>query len=158
MTAHRSFERPAHPHLRLVVEPTHDVQHAWYARADHDARLFLLRHGHLLADPSLAHWVVEQCAELVWEWRRGAPDWSALRVGEVWLRLSNLHRFFPQPRLVVAFYETLHVFLPWLSSQAQLERASCHSMLEQLEAVRSPMLERAREQLVQRHRFRQRTR
>jgi hypothetical protein len=146
----------ARSHLRLVIEPTHEDQQSWYAQAERDARLFLLRCGHQLSDPSLTHWVVEQCAELAWHWRAGRPAWSALRVGEVWLRLANLHRFFPQPRLVVAFYDTLLAFLPWLASQGRLDHTACRAMLEQLERAREPMLERAREQLAARHRFRQR--
>ena len=145
-------------HLRLVIEPTDDLQQAWYAQSDREARQFLARSGHLLSDPSLDHWVVEQCAELVWQWRSGPPAWSVLRVGDVWLRLANLHRFFPQPRLVVAFYETLSHFLPWLASAGRLERSLSLAMLDQLERVRSPMLERAHDQLATRHRFRARLR
>jgi hypothetical protein len=146
------MERPllSRPALRLVVEPTLDVQHRWYARAEHDARLLLMRHGHLLSDPSLASWVVEQCAELAWEWKRGQPCWSALRIEEVWRRLDNLHRFFPLPRLVVAYYETLSAFLPWLVARGQLSRHTCAAQLEELERVRSPMLEQARAQLAMR--------
>ncbi|MEY4512095.1 MAG: hypothetical protein RLZZ450_4217 [Pseudomonadota bacterium] len=149
---------PPHPHLRLVVEPVPDAHHAWLARAEREGRQFLSRYGHLLSDPSLAEWVTEHCAELVWEARDGEPAWAALRITDVWLRLGNLHRFFPQPRLVVAFYETLRAFLPWLSARGELEREQCSRMLEQLEFVRSPMLERAREQLALRHRFRDRQR
>lgn len=145
-------------HLRLVIEPTDDQQHAWYAQSDREAHQFLARCGHLLADPSLAHWVVEQCAELVWQGRSGAPAWSGLRVSDVWLRLANLHRFFPQPRLVVAFYETLRHFLPWLASEGRLERCLSIAMLDQLERVRSPMLERAHDLLATRHRGRARLR
>lgn len=143
--------RSERPHLRLVSEPTQDRQQAWFAQAERTARQFVRRHGHALSDPSLADWVVEQCAELAWEAREGAPRWSSLRVGELWLRLANLHRFFPQPRLVVAFYDTLRAFLPWLASQGLLEREACLQMIDQLEFVRSPMLERARDQLVRRH-------
>lgn len=145
-------------HLRLVIGPPDDLQHAWYAESEREARQFLARAGHLLADPSLAHWVVEQCAELVWQWRSGPPAWSALRVGEVWLRLANLHRFFPQPRLVVAFYETLSHFLPWLVRAGRLDHSLSLAMLDQLERVRSPMLERAQDQLAVRHRMRARPR
>jgi len=143
--------RSEHPHLRLVTEPTHDLQQAWFARAERTSQQFVRRHGNALSDPSLADWVVEQCAELAWESRSGAPQWSALRIAELWLRLANLHRFFPQPRLVVAFYDTLRAFLPWLTTQGQLEREACIAMIEQLEVVRSPMLEKAREQLLRRH-------
>ena len=136
-----------HPHLRLVVEPTRAAQHAWYARAEHDARTFLLRHGHSLSDPSLTHWVVEQCAELIWQWRPEQPSWSALRVDEIWRSLDTLHRFFPLPRLVIAYYETLSAFLPWLCSRGQLDREACATQLDALELVRSPMLEQARAQL-----------
>jgi hypothetical protein len=148
--------RSGHSHLRLVAEPVRDAHQAWLARAERDGHHFLQRHGHLLSDPSLAGWVSEQCAELAWEARDGEPGWSALRITDVWLRLGNLHRFFPQPRLVVAFYETLRAFLPWLSSRGELDRELCGRMLEQLELVRSPMLERAREQLLLRTRFRER--
>jgi hypothetical protein len=148
--------RSGPPHLRLIVEPTRDLQQAWYTRAEREGRQFLLQHGHALSDPSLANWVVEQCAELAWEARDGAPSWSALRVGDVWIRLGNLHRFFPQPRLVIAFYETLRAFLPWLSARRELPRELCVRMLDQLEFVRSPLLERAREQLALRHRYRER--
>lgn len=147
-----------HPHLRLIVEPSRDAQQVWLARAARDGRQFLQRHGHLLSDPSLTEWVTEQCAELAWEARDGEPRWAALRIADVWLRLGNLHRFFPQPRLVVAFYETLRAFLPWLTVRGELEREPCARMLEQLEFVRSPLLERAREQLALRHRFRERQR
>ncbi|MDB4989061.1 MAG: hypothetical protein JWN04_4239 [Myxococcaceae bacterium] len=158
MTASPSSPSSARPYLRLLVAPREDLQQAWYTLADRDLRLFLLRQGHLLADPSLAHWVVEMCAELAWESRAGSADWSALSVGEVWQRLANLHRFFPQPRLVVAFYETLHMFLPWLTTQGRLERHTCLAMLDRLDRVRSPMLERAREQLALRLKFRERAR
>ena len=144
------------PHLRLVIEPTEDHQHAWYAQSDREARQFLARSGHLLSDPSLAHWVVEQCAELAWQWRSGPPAWSVLRIDDVWLRLANLHRFFPQPRLVIAFYETLRHFLPWLAAEGRLERNVSLAMLDQLERVRSPMLERAHDLLAARHRPRAR--
>jgi hypothetical protein len=42
--------------------------------------------------------------------------------------------------------------------RGELDRELCSRMLEQLEFVRSPMLERAREQLALRHRFRDRQR
>jgi len=141
---------PARPPLRLVVEPTIDPQHEWFARAERDARTFLVRHGHLLSDPSLVHWVVEQCAEFVWEWSRGRPSWAMLRVDDVWRRLENLNDFFPLPRLVVAYYETLRAFLPWLAARGLLERPACLAQLEQLERVRSPTLEEARSQLAAR--------
>lgn len=147
------MQRPqsSRPTLRLVVQPTLDLQQAWYARAEHDARTFLMRHGHLLSDPSLAPWVVEQCAELVWQWREGAaPCWSALRVRELWQRLDNLHRFFPLPRLVIAYYETLSSFLPWLAARGQISKETCIALLEELERVRSPMLEEASAQLAAR--------
>lgn len=150
---------PKHPVLRLVVEPALDVQHAWYAQAERDARVFLTKHGHLLSDPSLAHWVVEQCAELVWEsCNRERPCWSLLRLREVWRRLDNLHRFFPLPRLVVAYDETLTVFLPWLVARGQLTREACVTQLEELERVRSPMLDEARTQLAARSRREERGR
>jgi len=155
MTRPVGLERP---HLRLVAEPGRDAQYAWFERALRCSRQFLLRHGNTLSDPSLADWVVEQCAELAWETREGTPQWSSLRVRELWLRLGNLHRFFPQPRLVVAFYDTLRVFLPWLVARGELSRESCLRMLEELELVRSPMLERAREQLALRQRDRSRYR
>lgn len=139
------------PALRLVVEPTLDLQQAWYMRAEQDARTFLMRHGHLLSDPSLTHWVVEQCAELVWEWKDGAaPSWAVLRVRELWRRLDNLHRFFPLPRLVVAYYETLSAFLPWLAARGQLTKQRCVEMLDELDVVRSPMLEEAQQLLASR--------
>jgi hypothetical protein len=145
-------------HLRLVVEPVRDLQYAWFERADRGGKQFVLRHGNTLSDPSLAEWVVEQCAELAWEARDGVPRWSGLHVRELWLRLGNLHRFFPQARLVVAFYETLRAFLPWLVARGELSREACLRMLEELELVRSPMLERAREHLALRQRDRARQR
>ena len=139
------------PHLRLVVEPTEARQRAWFARVDRELRSFLARHGHALSDPSLAHWVIEECAELAWTARPDQPGWDALRVAASWHRLSHLHRFFPQPRLVVAFYETLRAFLPWLMQHGRLERGACLAMLQQLELVRSPLLEQARAQLERRY-------
>lgn len=134
---------PSRPTLRLVIEPTRARQHAWYESAERDGRNFLMRHGHALSEPCLAYWVVEQCAELVWEWQPEEPSWSALRVGELWQRLDNLHRFFPLPRLVVAHHETLTSFLPWLSSRGQLDRRACTALLDELARASSPMLEEA---------------
>jgi hypothetical protein len=137
------------PHLRLVTS-TAPAQQAWFAQAERDALEHVTRHGHLLSDPSLAPWVVEQCAELIWESQRGAASWDALSIAEVWRRLANLHHFFPQPRLVIAHYETLRVFLPWLSTQGRLERGRCLAKLAELEQASASLLERAREQLAAR--------
>jgi hypothetical protein len=145
---------PAPTHLRLVAPARPDARASWTACADRDARAFITRHGHALSDPSLAAWVIEECAELAWD---AAPaeqrgSWSSLRLPKLWLRISNMHRFFPQPRLVIAYYDTLRVFLPWLSMRGLLEREHAVRMLEELDRVGLSMLERAREQLVARHR------
>ena len=160
MTSARSASASFRPELRLVAATIQEEQQRWYTRADRDLRRFLVHKGHALSDPSLAHWAVELCAELSWESRR-APvpvGWSSLRIAEAWARLANLHWFFPQPRLMVAFHDTVQWFLPWLAEQGRLDRASCICMLEQLERVRMPLLEQAREQLAARHRFRERSR
>lgn len=141
----------ARPALRLIVQPTQDVRHAWYTRCAAEGRAFLLCRGHLLSDPSLTPWVIEQCAEFVWEWRGDeAPAWSHLRMREIWWRLDQLHRFFPLPRLVIAYYETLEAFLPWLAARGRLERGRGLALLEELEQARSSLLVRAREQLAAR--------
>lgn len=146
-------------HLRLV-SPTPDARASWTARAERDARAFVARHGHALSDPSLAGWVIEECAELAWDAapREERGHWTSLRVGELWLRLANMHRFFPQPRLVIAYYETLRAFLPWLAMRGLLAREPAARMLEELERVGASMLEHAREQLASRQRAAARTR
>jgi hypothetical protein len=136
--------------LGLVAGPGVDEQQVWLAQAERDARAFLMKHGHLLSDPSLVHWVVEQCAELVWEWHRSRPSWTVLQVADVWAQLERLHDFFPLPRLVVAYYETLAAFLPWLAARAQIERAECAHQLAELERVCSPTLSEARRLLASR--------
>jgi len=139
------------PHL-ILVTAAKNAQQSWFDQARSDALAHVTRYGHALSDPSLAEWVVEQCAELVWESKPGAPTWAELSISEVWRRLSNLQRFFPQARLVVAHYETLRTFLPWLSARGQLGRERCFAMLDELELASSPLLEQARAQLAARAR------
>jgi hypothetical protein len=137
-------------HLRLVPPLPPDPRAAWMHLAERDSRGFIARHGHALPDPSLVAWVLEECAELAWE-RDQRGGWEALRVAELWLRLGSMHRFFPLPRLVVAYYETLRAFFPWLVLHGRLAREHGVHMLAELERAGTPMLERAREQLRQRH-------
>jgi hypothetical protein len=136
--------------LRLVPPLPADPRAAWIATAERDARGFIMRHGHALADPSLASWVIEECAERAFRncERRGA--WELLGVTELWLRLGNMHRFFPQPRLVIAYYDTLRAFLPWLVMQGRLSRDHGSRMLHEHESSAAPLLERALELLKQR--------
>lgn len=136
-------------HLRLVPPLPPNSRALWMQRASRDGQSFIARHGHALSDPSLAAWVLEECAELAWE-RDQVGGWEALRVAELWLRLGSMHRFFPQPRLVVAYYETLRAFFPWLALHGRLARERGVHMLDELERAGTPMLERAREQLRQR--------
>lgn len=140
----------APPHLRLVPPLAADSRATWLTAAERDARAFVVRHGHALADPSLAGWVLEECAERAFDdaARRGA--WEQLRITELWLRLGNMHRFFPQPRLVIAYYDTLGAFIPWLTTRGQLSRAREANMLVELEHGGAPLLERARDALRER--------
>jgi hypothetical protein len=135
------------PHLRLVPPLHADPLVAWLALAQRDARAFVARHGHVLSDPSLASWVIEECAERAWDPTVRAGAWEQLRVTELWIRLGNMHRFFPQPRLVVAYYDTLRTFLPWLATQGRLARERGVKMLEEHEHAGGPLLERARDTL-----------
>ncbi|MET0284341.1 MAG: hypothetical protein ABW352_07720 [Polyangiales bacterium] len=135
------------PHLRLVPPLKADPLVAWLALAQRDARGFVARHGHVLSDPSLANWVLEECAERAWDPVARAGSWELLRVTELWLRLANMHRFFPQPRLVIAYYDTLRLFLPWLVTQGRLPRERGVPMLEEHERAAEPLLERARDTL-----------
>ncbi len=139
-----------HPHLRLVPPLPADPLVAWLARAQRDARGFVARHGHALLDPSLAGWVLEECAERAWDPAACMGAWQQLRLAELWLRLGNMHRFFPQPRLVVAYHDTLATFLPWLVVQGRLSREHGMRMLDELERAAGPMLERARSTLRER--------
>ena len=143
--------RPRPASLRLVVAHANDPLREWSREAVREGRDFLVRRGHLLSDPSLATWVIEQCAELIAEVTQGEIGWDALPLEEVWRRLDNLQRFFPQPRLVVAHYETLSVFVPWLRGRGLLTPTRCEEMLAQLERVGAATLRRAREQLTMRH-------
>lgn len=133
-----------HPHLRLVPPLPADPRVAWLATAERDARGFVARHGHALSDPSLASWVIEECAERAWDLRTRTGAWEQLRIAELWLRLRNMHRFFPQPRLVLAYYDTLRAFVPWLVVQGRLSRSHGARMLEEHERTAAPLLERAR--------------
>jgi hypothetical protein len=139
-----------HPHLRLVHPSPTDPLLAWLTQAERDARGFVARHGHALSDPSLAGWVIEECADRAWDPVARAGAWQQLRVAELWLRLGNLHRFFPQPRLVVAYYDTLRAFLPWLVLQGRLTREHGARMLQEHERAGEPMIERARDTLRER--------
>ncbi|MDB4976655.1 MAG: hypothetical protein JWN48_4996 [Myxococcaceae bacterium] len=141
---------PLPPPLRLVAQPPERAQQVWYALVDQDLRLFLEQRGHRLSDPALAHGVFEQCAEQAFRQREGLAAWSALSVAELWRTFANLHHFFPQPRLVVALDETLRELLPWLCDHGRLERTRAVAMLHQLEALGTPLLERARAQLAAR--------
>lgn len=141
------MKQPKSPHLRLIANSS-SARERWLTQAQRDARTFVLRDGHLLSDPSLAPWVIEQCAELVLE--AGALVWCALPIELLWKRLANLHRFYPQARLIVAHYETLRVFLPWLCLRGELKREDGLRLLDSLERVSTPMLAQAREQLARR--------
>jgi hypothetical protein len=135
---------------RLVVSRARDAQREWMAEARRESQEFLARRGHLLADPSLATWVLEQCAELIGETAEAAPAWGALPLEEVWRRLDNLQRFFPQPRLVVAHHETLRAFVPWLCGRGLLTIVAGEDMLTLLERVSAQALRRARDELARR--------
>jgi hypothetical protein len=137
-------------HLRLVPPLPADPLRTWLARAERDAQSFVARHGHSLPDPSLASWVIEECAERAWDPAARLGAWDQLRVAELWLRLGNMHRFFPQPRLVLAYYDTLRAFLPWLVVQGRLTRDHGARMLDEHERASGPMLERARDALRER--------
>ena len=125
-----------------------DRERAWSLEAAHESQVFLVRRGHLLSDPSLATWVIEQCAELIVETASGELTWSALPLDALWRRLRNLQRFFPQPRLVVAHDETLRAFVPWLCGRGLLTPAGREEMLSELERVGRATLQRAQQELT----------
>lgn len=142
-------EGPRSASSRLVVARGSARARTWSAAAAQEGRAFLLQRGHVLSDPSLATWVIEQCAELIAE-HAAELAWSALPVDELWRRLENLQRFFPQPRLVIAHDETLRAFVWWLCGRGLLTRARGEQMLTELERHGGATLARAHEALARR--------
>ena len=143
-------EGPRSASSRLVIARGGDGTRAWSIEAAREGREFLVRRGHLLSDPSLASWVIEQCAELICETGNDLA-WGALPLDALWRRLANLQRFFPHPRFVVAHDETLRAFVPWLCGRGLLTMSHGEQMLAELQRVGCETLRRAREELALRH-------
>jgi hypothetical protein len=130
----------------------------WSERASAHIALFFVNQP-LVAEQDYVEFVLLSCADLAWELRDearggkpGHARWSALSVTELFRRLAVQHEFFPQPELVVTFYEVLQIFLPWLAEQHLISRASWERLSAELALAKAPLVDDARRVLRARRR------
>ncbi len=121
----------------------HPGELTWAQRSSLDIASFLERHRLVAQDPH-AETVLLQCAGLVWEKRVGAPRWSSLSVRELFRRLKIDQAFYPDPALVLAYYEVLHAFIAWLTETQRISPHTCDKLLDELARERSPLVDDAR--------------
>jgi hypothetical protein len=126
-------------------------ERTWNERASAHIAMFLLRHPEVGEQP-FTELVLLNCADLVWELRQGQPRWSALSIPQLFRRLEIQHEFYPQPALLVAHYDTLSVFIPWLAERGLISKGSYGRLMAELQLVRSPLVDNARRQLQARNR------
>lgn len=116
---------------------------AWAERSSADISAFLKRHPLVARDPH-AETVLLQSALVVWEQRQGQPSWASLPISEIFRRLRIDQEFYPDPALVLAYYEVLHAFVAWLVQDARIDDRTCNLLLDALVLEKKPMVDEAR--------------
>jgi hypothetical protein len=140
--------------MKTVASPSRSYQSgelAWGARASETITRFL-RRTPLASRDANAELVLLNAAALVWEHRVGLPAWGQLPVAELFRRLEIQQAYFPDPALVLASYEVLHVFVSWLCQEKLVTRERADLLVEALEHAKVPLVEEARRVLRRRAR------
>jgi hypothetical protein len=127
----------------------------WAQRSSLDIASYLERHPLVAQDPH-AEAVLLQCAALVWEKRVGSPVWASLSVSELFRRLKIDQAFYPDPTLVLAYYEVLHTFIAWLTEAHRISAHTCDTLLDDLAREKTPLVDDARKVLRARREARER--
>lgn len=118
----------------------------WTKRATYDISEFL-RTSPLVAKNPHAQTTLHTAAMLVWEGHRSDPSWSALPISELFRRLRVEQEFLVDPEKVVATYEILHMFVPWLLETQRISARTSDQVVDALMDAKVPLVDDARKLL-----------
>lgn len=116
------------------------------AQAQADIAAFL-RENVLVARTPFATSLLFDAAALAYEGQMAQPCWAGLSVELLFKRLRVEQAFFPAPEKVVAYYEVLHLFVPFLVEHGLVDDDAGDSFLDALAHAKVPLVDAARKVL-----------